>query len=208
MPKLPGDDVRIHQEDRSHPCQSLRELSGDRRGQAIGAGLAGRDHGYRAGSGRGHPGSLHGQQAIHGQQPVHEQPHDPRHQLGTPLEQRPERRHPQHQQVAVPHRAHGGCPRPVGEQRHLPDDRAAAKVVEHAVSTVGGHGNPEPAADHQEQAVAGVALLADHLAGADVHRIQLSGDLMPGGLVKRPEQGDVGEERAQFGHGHQEAGAY
>jgi hypothetical protein len=51
--------------------------------------------------------------------------------------------------------------------------------MQHALGALGRHRDPQPAADHQEQAVTGVALPEDHLTGGHVHRLQAVPDDAP-----------------------------
>jgi len=77
------------------------------------------------------------------------------------------------------------------------------------IGAVGGDRYPEPAADHQIQAIAGIALAEDDLPGGHGDRFQLPGQLKAGSLVQCREERDVGQECVQFRIAHRlQAGAY
>ncbi len=196
--QLPRDGVRVQLDDRPRPRQLRHEPLGDhgRRPCALARG----GHGNGAGRRRRHFRPLKGEQPVHGQQPVDQQPCHLDQQRRDPLDQGPERGHPQQQQVAVPDRSHGRRPGLATEQGDLSHDRIAAQVVQDALAAARRHADPEPAAHHQVQAVSGVALPEDHLSGGHRHGLKLPGQLTAGRLVKRGEQRDAGQERVQVWH--------
>ena len=133
------------------------------------------------------------------EQPLDEQPGHLGEETGVLLDQRLERRGAQQEQVAVAHRADRRRPHPVAQQRDLPDDRAAAEVMQHALpAACRADTDPEPAAEQHVQAVAWIALGDDRVARLRVHRLELPRQPDQGALVEGREERDASQERAQL----------
>lgn len=138
---------------------------------------------------------------VDGEQSLDEQPGHLGEETGILLDQRLEGCGAQQQQIAVAHGANRRGPHPVAQQRDLPDDRAAAEVVQHAffAAVFGGtDAHPEPAAEQHVEAVAGIPLGDDRVARPRVHRLELPRQPDQGALVEGREERDAGQERAQL----------
>ncbi len=150
------------QRDAAEATERVRELSGER--DRVGAGAAERADRDHARTNRRR------EQLAARLQLQRERPRNRHREARVALEQRVEHVGLELEQLTVADRLHGRRARRAGEKRELADRRSRAELAHHFRAVLLLDEHPEPAAAHEVEAIARVALADEHVARPDLQR--------------------------------------